>query len=441
MKNKILSVVLITLMLMTVFICCNMKSDNSVLEVNANNTVYESESSHKEENFESLNSKNEIVESVQTEEIQTEFTSIVSEEPKTDNLKMTFVGDLMVHEWQILGAYYSENDTYDFTLAFDMVKPILESADLTVGNLETTFGGAERGWKYYPTFNTPDEFGETLKDVGFDILTTVNNHCMDTGISGLERTIDILDKLGIVHMGTYKSQEARDEICIVEKNNMKFAFLSYTYGTNWIPVPEENSFAVNFLDIELMKADIAKAKELEPDFIIVMPHFGNEYELVQNAEQEKVVEELFNAGADIIIGSHAHVVQPMEKRIITDEDGNQRTGFVIYSMGNFISSQTTEPRDTSLILNFEFEKTEGEKAFIKEISFIPTWVQFRYIDNRYLIRTLPIYDTLELIENLDWSIFTQTEISRMNAAAQDTLKRIFKEDYVNEDLKEVYIFE
>ena len=434
MKNKTLRAFLAIVIVITVFICCNMKSSD--IEVSAENTVYSGENVSAEEK----NIEKEKVEAESQKESDTNIIPVQIVQPETHNLKMTFVGDLMVHQWQILGAYYPQNDVYDFTLAFDMVKPILESADLTVGNLETTFGGAEKGWKYYPTFNTPDEFGETLKNVGFDILTTVNNHSMDTGISGLERTIDVLDELGIVHMGTYKSQQARDTICIVEKNNMKFAFLSYTYGTNWIPVPEENSFAVNFLDIELMKADIAKAKELEPDFIIVMPHFGNEYELVQNKEQEKVVEELFNAGADIIIGSHAHVVQPMEKRIIKDENGNQRTGFVIYSMGNFISSQTTEPRDTSLILNFEFEKTEG-KAVIKEISFIPTWVQFRYINDRYLVRTLPIYQTLKQIESLEWTIFTPTEISRMKAAAQDTVKRIFKENYINEDLKEIYIFE
>jgi len=282
MKNKTLRTFLAVVIVMAVFICCNMKSGN--IEVSAENTGYESESTLTEENSEKEKTETETE---GQKESDTDIIPVQTVQLKTHKLKMTFVGDLMVHQWQILGAYYPQNDVYDFTLALDMVKPILESADLTVGNLETTFGGAEKGWKYYPTFNTPDEFGEALKNVGFDILTTVNNHCMDTGISGLERTIDVLDELGIVHMGTYKSQQARDTICIVEKNNMKFAFLSYTYGTNWIPVPQENSFAVNFLDIELMKADIAKAKELEPDFIVVMPHFGNEYELVQNKEQEK----------------------------------------------------------------------------------------------------------------------------------------------------------
>lgn len=362
-------------------------------------------------------------------------------EPQVNKVKMVAVGDLMAHEWQVTGAYDSKTDTYDFTDAFAMVKPFIESADIAMGNLETTFGGMDKGYSYYPTFNTPDAFGRAIKQAGFDIVSTANNHSMDTRSSGVERTIDILDGLGLKHMGTYKTLEASNEICIIEANNIKFAFLSYTYGTNGIPVPEDRSYLVNRIDSVKMQQDIRAADELGVDMIVVMPHFGNEYELVPNDTQKILVDQLFNAGADIILGSHAHVVQPMEKRTITNADGTKRTGFVIYSLGNFISSQTTEPRDASLILNLEFEKVEGQAAILKTVSFIPTWVQFRKIDGKYCVRTLPVYETLEKLESGVDTNLIEREIDRMKTSAKDTIRRIYRDKPINDDLKNEYIFE
>jgi poly-gamma-glutamate synthesis protein (capsule biosynthesis protein) len=361
--------------------------------------------------------------------------------PEVYHVKLTAVGDLMVHEWQARGAYYSESSTYDFKEAFDRVKPFIESADIAIGNLETTFGGEDKGYSYYPTFNTPDAFGKAIKEAGFDIVSTANNHCMDSRSSGLIRTIEVLDDLGLNHTGTYTSQESSEDVCIIESNHIKFAFLSYTYGTNGIPVPKDKPYLVNLIDAEKMNADIQKAREKQADIVIVMIHFGNEYELEQNDTQMALVNQLFDAGADVILGSHAHVVQPMEKRILTNADGTQRTGFVIYSLGNFISSQTTQPRDASLILNLEFEKVEGNNAALKTVSFIPTWVQFRKINGRYCVRTLPVYETLNAIENGSNINIIEREITRMNASAKETIRRIYGNQCIEDELKKEYIFE
>lgn len=362
----------------------------------------------------------------------------VKKEPEIYNAALTAVGDLMVHEWQLSGAYNKATNSYDFTEAFEMVKPILQKADITIGNLETTFGSEQKGYAYYPTFNTPDTFANALKDAGFDILTTANNHCMDTRNFGLQRTIDILDNLNIKHVGTYKSQAERDTINIIQVNNIKFAFLSYTYGTNGIPIPSDKPYSVNLVDIELIKQDIEMAKQKEADIIIVLPHFGSEYQLLPNKSQTQLVDMMFEAGADIILGSHPHVLQPMEKRIIQNPDGTTRTGFVIYSLGNFLSSQTTEPRDSSIILNLEFEKIENGKTELKSVNFIPTWVQFRKINGKYCVRALPIYQTLNNADEID---LTQSEIAKMKKSINTTLKSMYRNNYVEQDLKEIYYFE
>lgn len=156
-----------------------------------------------------------------------------TEEPvKTVNL--TFTGDLMVHNYQYEAAYDSKKDKYDFSNNFKYVKKYLESADYTIGNLETTLAGRERGISGYPTFNSPDSFASEIKESGYDLLTTANNHCVDKGVQGLERTIDVLSDLGFDQIGTYKSKKKSKEIFVKEISGIKIAFLSCTYGTNGI---------------------------------------------------------------------------------------------------------------------------------------------------------------------------------------------------------------
>ena len=187
---------------------------------------------------------------------------------------------------------------------------------------------------------------------------------------------------------TYRSAEERDKIYIKEINGMKIAFLSYTYGTNGIHVPED--WLVNRLDENLIKSDIAKAKALEPDFIVVMPHMGNEYEEYVRDTFKNTAYMMLNAGADIVVASHPHVLQPMETVEITEENGEKRTGFVMYSMGNFISSQTTPPRNASILLNIELEKVGKNDAFIKKVSYVPIWTQFQNADwqNHFVVRSV-----------------------------------------------------
>jgi len=360
------------------------------------------------------------------------------EPPPVYEAKLTFTGDLMVHEWQFNDAYSKETGEYDFDYCFEEVLDYLSGADFTIGNLETTFAGEERGYAWYPTFNAPDSFGDALKNAGFDFLTTVNNHCNDKGESGILRTLEQLDRLGLDHTGTFASQEARDTVYIKEINNISFAFLAYTYGTNGIPVTQGKDYLVNLLDKELAIADIQRAKEQNADVIILLPHMGVEYATAPINSVKEMVYEFFEAGADVVIASHPHVLQPVE--YVTIENGDEsRQCFVAYSMGNFISSQRDLPRDASMILNLYFQKTGDEEAKLINVGFVPTWVKFVSLQGGYNIKVLSVYDTLKKHLNGDDIDLRQKDVSRLMNVQQESTKMILGEAVTVENMQREYL--
>ena len=294
--------------------------------------------------------------------------------PKDITIKMTAVGDIMCHNSQYIDAYNSKTDEYDFSYVFSDIESYLSNADVTIGNLETTFAGKDRGYSSYPTFNTPEILGTNLKNAGFDVLSTANNHSLDKGYKGIVSTIENLNKIELDHFGTYDSEEARGEILIKEVSGLKIAFLSYTYGTNGIPIPSGKEYCVNLIDKEKIKSDLEKAKELNPDLISVNMHWGDEYAQVPNKTQNELADFLFQNGADIILGSHPHVLQKMEKRSVTLEDGTQKEGFVIYSLGNFISGQVKSYTKQSVILNLEITKHGEGNITIDKVDYVPIYM-------------------------------------------------------------------
>ncbi len=290
-------------------------------------------------------------------------------------LNMTIIGDIMCHNTQYEDAYNSSTGEYDFSYVFEDIEDYIRKADLAIGNLETTFAGKQIGYSSYPTFNTPEAMATDLKELGLDVLTTTNNHSLDKGYTGIVNTIAELDKVGIAHTGTYDSEEASNEILTQEVNGFKIAFVAYTYGTNGIPVPSGKDYCINLINDEKIKSDLKKAKELKPDLIVASMHWGIEYAQAPNAEQERLADLLFENGVDLILGSHPHVLEKMEKREITLEDGTKKDGFIIYSLGNFISGQRKEFTKQSIILNLELSKNGKEgKIAIDNISYIPIYM-------------------------------------------------------------------
>jgi poly-gamma-glutamate synthesis protein (capsule biosynthesis protein) len=305
------------------------------------------------------------------------------------------VGDIMSHAPQLPGAYDAATKSYNFDPYFEPVKPILQSGDWVMANLETPIGGPDFGYTGYPSFNAPFELAEALKNAGFNMLSTANNHSLDKGERGLRNTIDNLKELGFSFAGTAASQEEADAPVLVERNGITMGILSYTYGTNGIPIPEGKPYLVNLISEEAIKSDIKKLRGAGADLVTVALHFGIEYQTSPSEEQKNLARSLAASGADIIAGSHPHVVQPYEMVESFDEDGNRKECLIIYSMGNFISNQRGESKDYGVIFKVSVSKnmTEGGTV-IKEVEAIPTWVHRYKPDKHFRYRILPVEDVL-----------------------------------------------
>ena len=332
------------------------------------------------------------------------LNSPVVEEKKDITVKLTAIGDAMCHSQNFKDAYNSSTKTYDFSHVFTDIAEYINSADISIGNLETTFAGESRGYSGYPTFNTPSALGTALKDIGLDILSTANNHSLDKGYTGLVSTLDELDKIGLSHVGTYRSVEEQNQVLVKDVNGIKFAFLSYTYGTNGIPVPSGKEYCINLIDKELIKEQIELAKSENVDVICVNMHWGDEYKIKQNSTQEELADFLFENGVDIILGSHPHVLEPMEKRTVTLADGTTKDGFVIYSLGNFVSGQVKENTRNTVILNIQITKNKEDKISIDSVDYIPLYMYDKGKGKTHRYKLVDIRKAISNYDNGDTSI-------------------------------------
>ena len=276
----------------------------------------------------------------------------------TSRLKLVFAGDLMGHDGQISSAFDADLNKYNYDTCFSEIRDFVSQADIAFVNFEVTLAGPP--FKGYPQFSSPDELAEEAQEAGFDVFLMANNHCLDRGRKGLERTVSCLDSLGIIHTGTFTDSMKREAEypLIIEKNNFRLAILNYTYGTNGLKVTGTN--IVNFIDTSIIAADLAKAETAAPDFIIATMHWGSEYQTTENDEQKKMADFLFKHGADIIIGSHPHVIQPIRQyRCESDTSINK---IVVYSLGNFISNQRERYRNGGLVFELNLEKTDTTRV-------------------------------------------------------------------------------
>lgn len=302
----------------------------------------------------------------------------------TTRLSLLFLGDFMQHDSQIAAAYDKAAGTYDYRPCFQYIKPYIEAVDLAVGNLEVTLAG--KPYTGYPQFSAPDQLLTALKDLGMDVMVTANNHCVDRGNAGLARTIDKLDSMGILHTGTFKSEKEKERSypLLVTTQGFRLAFLNYTYGTNGLPVKPPG--VVNLIDTAAIRSDLAAARKENPDAIIVFTHWGTEYERLPSKAQKDVAALCFKHGARLVIGSHPHVVQPMEWNKAKNE-------FVAYSLGNFVSGQRKQYTDGGAMVRIELEKVsfnDGSSfTAIDTAGYILQWV-YRTNDLRKAYYVLPV---------------------------------------------------
>lgn len=304
--------------------------------------------------------------------VRSEKTEVSVPEDSVLTVTLCFTGDLMCHSTQFNYANVGA-DTFDFTGVYTEVKTFLSESDFTVGNLETVVAGKNKGYSGYPYFNAPDDFIYALKDAGFDLLITANNHALDQGWDGVKRTIEIINDNQLYQTGTFVSKEDRDSVRIFEINSIKIAFLAYSENTNGLPIPKGKDFAINLIDEELIKNDIVKAREKNVDVVLVHLHFGREYLREPDDYQKQIVNKIIEYGADIIIGGHPHVIQPVN--FFKTNNAELDSGFVAYSLGNFVSNQRWRYSDAGLILNIQISKNIlSDSIYIREVNYLPTWV-------------------------------------------------------------------
>ncbi len=299
----------------------------------------------------------------------------------TRSVRLGAFGDMLIHSRVYNDAKVEGG--YDFTPMVEGVMPYLDRYDLLTANQETMIGGVSHGLSTYPQFNSPKEVGDLLKEMGVDLVNLANNHTLDRGEGVIQSALSYWDELSIPYVGSYKSEADQQTGRIVEKNDIRFAFLGYTYGTNGIPVPSGKPHLVSLIDEQRMLADIDIAKK-QADVVVMHLHFGQEYARTPNEEQQRLANVMIEHGVDIIFGHHPHVLQPAEW--VEREDGTR--GFVIYSLGNFLSGQDELYRQIGGIVNVTVEKT-GDEIQLKEPDMLLTYVHFNQtLPRQYRIHPL-----------------------------------------------------
>lgn len=282
----------------------------------------------------------------------------VTEPAKPQNTKVTLVavGDNLIHN-TLISAGEQDDGTRDYNSFYEDIKPYITSADIACINQETMLGGSDFEYSGYPMFNTPWEVGEAAINAGFDVFTCATNHSMDVGSAGIMKELEFFSKHPeVTHIGTNSNEDEYNAITYLEKNDIKFALLNYTYGTNGISIPEDKPYLINMLTEEKVTADLKIARE-NADVVIVFPHWGTENSHEISEQQKKYCKIFSDNGVDIVIGTHPHVLQPVEWY------ENEETGkkmLVYYSIGNFISHQTSLNQMCGGMAEITVERTNGE---------------------------------------------------------------------------------
>lgn len=320
--------------------------------------------------------------------------------PYDKQLTIIFAGDIMQHGPQINAALDDSTGIYNYDPCFQYVEPIISSRDVAIANLELTLAG--KPFTGYPQFSAPDALVASLKNAGFDILATANNHSCDRGDKGILRTIKVIDSIGLQHTGTFADSVdyRKNHPLVFTKNDIKVALLNYTYGTNGLSF--NYPAMVNIIDEEKLLKDLAYTRSLQPDFIIIFFHWGIEYQLEPNEIQLHLADICRENGADAVIGSHPHVLQPIE--YYKNQDSTARNQLVVYSLGNYVSNQRDRYKDGGAMVSFTLLKTWNRKT-ITNPEYHLTWVYTPTEKNKrqyYIVPVnLPYYDSTRL-QNTAW---------------------------------------
>ena len=344
--------------------------------------------------------------------------NIVIKEEKSE-VSLVMVGDNLLHMPLIKNAE-QEDGTYNFDSLYDEMKPYFENADISVIVQETVLGGADSGYSGYPLFNSPQSVGDSIVRSGFDVVLHATNHTLDKGAKGVENTLKYWKTHPeITALGINESKEKQEEVTYYTKNGIKFALLNYTDSTNGIPLPKGKEYLVNKVDEEKIVKDLTIAEE-NADFTIVFMHWGTEYRLTQDEGQKKLANLMCENGADLIMGSHPHVIEPVEW--IESENGNKT--LVFYSLGNYVSRQKEANNLLGIMGSVKIVRSDDEIVYIDSASVMP--IVTHYNVNSRGFRVYPLKDyTDELASTHGVSQYDgKVSVERF----KNTFEKVFKDN-------------
>ena len=357
---------------------------------------------------------------------------------KIYKVNLNSIGDVMAHAPQLNAQHDPKTNTYSFDNNYTYVSKYIQKADLAIANLETTLAGDSIPYSSYPTFNTPDALADALKNAGVDIISTINNHTFDKDDLGVERTLSILKSKNLDVIGTISNTLDKNYL-IKEVNEISIGITAFSYGEiregnkflNGIKVSDNSKDKLNVFDMTNVDNAFNTINNTlkninNTDIQVLVIHWGDEYRRTPSEFQTKLAQKLCDSGVDIIIGSHPHVVQPVD--MITSTDGNNET-LVIYSLGNFISNQRRELLGTpftedGLMVDIEITK-DNEKTFVSKVNCIPTWV------NKYNQNGNIVYEVLPITEKENFSSLDNITLDKIKNSYNNTISQIKQSDIIN----------
>ncbi len=332
----------------------------------------------------------------------------IAENPASEvvpEITLLFAGDAMQHQAQLDQAKIRGGGSrYDYSQCFGMIAPTIREADYAVVNLEVPLGGGPV-YQGYPCFSSPDSYAEALRDAGFDMFLTSNNHCLDSGMKAARRTLTALDSIGVDHIGTYHDAAQREKLVpfIKDIKGFKVGFLNYTYGTNGIE--PRDGMEVAMIDRDRMAKEIALTREAGAELVVVTVHWGVEYVLTQNKNQENLAQFLLDQGTDLVIGGHPHVIQPM---MVVDNEKTGKKSLVVYSLGNLISNMKTADTRGGALVRAVIGRDENGKPVFKEANY-DTFLSAKPENNSQNFRVIPSWmpESIPVAQKEHWNIFNR----------------------------------
>jgi len=329
------------------------------------------------------------------------------------------MGDFLMHMPVVNSVRNPETGRYEFGTIFEPVRELISAADYSIANLETRLAGDSAGYSGYPRFNCPADLADEMSQVGLDMFLTANNHSLDRGVEGVINTNRNLAEAGLDHVGTYVTAEEKNTPFVKEIRGVRMGIMNYTEHTNGVPVPEDKPFLVNIYNPAEIRQEIALLQDAGVDIIIACIHFGTEYSREPHEGQVEQVNFLFDAGVDVVIGNHVHVVQPVLIKTVVS-NGVEKKKLAAFSLGNFISNQRWRYSDSGLLVRLSITKNmdSGETSLTGN-ELIPVWVDTYLENGRNKYRVLPVNQFVESYANGNDHHLTEADYQRLKQVADE----------------------